>query len=67
MEYPRYLTTGDVANRCGVSRITVLRWIHDGKLIAFNLPGGHYRISEEDYEKFALQYGMPTATTQRSN
>jgi excisionase family DNA binding protein len=67
MEYPHYLTTGEVATRCGVTRITVLRWIRNNKLVAFRLPGSHYRISEENYDKFARQYGLPTATPERSN
>jgi len=43
-----YLTTGVVAQLCGVSKVTVLRWINKGHLNAFRLPEGHYRINKKE-------------------
>lgn len=51
-ESPRYVTTGFVAKQCGVTSVTVLRWIEKGHLPAFRLPEGHYRIRVEDVSKF---------------
>ena len=57
--YPDYITTGIAAEYCGVSKVTVLRWIKKGYLTAFRLPDGHYRIQRDDFSKFLLAYSMP--------
>jgi excisionase family DNA binding protein len=49
---PAILTTSFVAERCGVSTVTVLNWITEKKLTAFRLPKGHYRIYREDFIDF---------------
>jgi len=54
-----YLTTGVVARYCGVSKVTVLRWIYKGYLAAFRLPEGHYRIHRNDFNKFLAKYDIP--------
>jgi excisionase family DNA binding protein len=57
--YPEYLTTGSVARQCGVSKVTVLRWIEKGNLVAFRLPGGQNRIHRDDFYAFALKHSIP--------
>ena len=57
--YPVYLTTGTVAKYCGVSKVTVLRWIEKGNLVAFKLPGGQNRIHRDDFFAFANKHGIP--------
>jgi len=57
--HPEYLTTGAVAKYCGVSRVTVLRWIEKGNLAAFKLPGGQNRIYQDDFIEFLKRYSMP--------
>jgi two-component system response regulator VicR len=57
--YPLYLTTGTVAKYCGVSKVTVLRWIEKGNLVAFKLPGGQNRIHRDDFFAFANKHGIP--------
>jgi excisionase family DNA binding protein len=57
--YPQYLTTGVVARHCGVSKVTVLRWIEKGNLIAFRLPGGQNRIHRDDFYAFAEKHKIP--------
>ncbi len=52
--YPEYLTTGVIAKYCGVSKVTVLRWIKQGVLTAFKIPGGHNRIHRDDFYAFAI-------------
>lgn len=56
---PEYITTGFVAERCGVCNVTVLRWIEKGHLPAFRLPEGHYRIHREDFASFLTRYRIP--------
>jgi len=57
--YPLYLTTGVVARHCGVSKVTVLRWIENGNLAAFKLPGGQNRIHRDDFYTFAEKHNIP--------
>ena len=57
--YPEYLTTGTVAKYCGVSKVTVLRWIEKGNLVAFRLPGGQNRILRDDFYAFADRHRIP--------
>jgi len=57
--FPEFISVGAVAKRCGVSNTTVLRWITTGRLPAFRLPGGHYRISQSDFSDFMTKYKIP--------
>ena len=59
--YPAYLTTGAVARHCGVSKVTVLRWIERGNLAAFRLPGGQNRIPRDDFFAFAARHKIPVS------
>jgi excisionase family DNA binding protein len=61
--YPEYLTTGAVARYCGVSKVTVLRWIEKGNLAAFRLPGGQNRIHRDDFYTFANKHSIPIKRT----
>ena len=60
---PEYLTTSAVARQCGVSKVTVLRWIKKGVLTAFRLPGGQNRINRDDFYDFAAKYSIPIGNT----
>ena len=60
---PEYLTTGVVARHCGVSKVTVLRWIEKGNLTAFRLPGGQNRIHRDDFYAFAAKHSIPVKNT----
>ena len=55
----RFFTTTEVARYCEVSNDGVLKWIKAGKLEAFATPGGHYRISVEDFREFLTLYAFP--------
>jgi excisionase family DNA binding protein len=57
--YPQYLTTGAVARSCGVSKVTVLRWIEKGNLVAFQLPSGQNRIHRNEFFNFAAKHQIP--------
>lgn len=61
-----YLTTGITAQYCGVSYVTVLRWIHKGYLPAFRLPSGHYRVVRADFDEFLTRHNMPVRELQNS-
>jgi two-component system response regulator VicR len=52
-----FLTTGQVARRCGVNFRTVIRWIQKGYLKAHRLPGqrADRRIAIEDFERFVAK------------
>ena len=50
----RLYKTRDIADLYHVSINTVLNWIYRGKLKAYRTLGGHYRISQQDLESFAL-------------
>jgi len=58
-DYNVRLSPRVIAMYCQVSKSTALKWIKDGKLQAFRLPSGHYRIDKEDFRDFLERYGMP--------
>lgn len=54
------LTTGEIAEFCGVNQRTVIRWIDAGHLKGFKLPGrGNNRVRVVDYLDFLDRHGMP--------
>jgi excisionase family DNA binding protein len=53
------LTSRDIATYCQVSKSTVLEWIKSGRLKAFSLPSGHYRIDKKDFREFLEKWDMP--------
>lgn len=56
----RSLTSGEVADHCGVNLRTVIRWIDKGHLPAYKLPGrGNNRIRLVDFLNFASRHGIP--------
>ena len=55
----RFFTTSAVARHCEVSNDGVLTWIKQGKLRSFATPGGHYRVSAEDFRSFLNHYDIP--------
>jgi excisionase family DNA binding protein len=55
----KWITVKNIADYCLVNRITVRRWVKDGKLAAMKLPSGHYRITVEDFRDFLGRYNMP--------
>ena len=63
----RYYSTLDVAKICHVSRGSVIRWIHEGKLPAAVTAGGHHRISGEDFRELltSLRMKMPAGLKSR--
>jgi excisionase family DNA binding protein len=56
----RFLTTGQIASWCQVTIPTVKRWIHEGHLAAFQTAGGHFRVTEEEFERFRSSLNMPS-------
>lgn len=58
-EQPELLTTGRVARYCEVSTNAVKKWIRQGDLAAFQTPGGHFRVTREEFRKFLVRHGMP--------
>jgi len=54
-----WLTSRDIAAYCQVSKSTALEWIKSGRLKAFSLPSGHYRIDRKDFRDFLERWDMP--------
>ncbi|HHX65951.1 MAG TPA: response regulator [Chloroflexi bacterium] len=52
------LTTGEVARLCHVSAVAIWKWIKKGKLPAYRLPGGHYRIEPGSLLAFAKKHNI---------
>ncbi len=57
----RFLTTGDIAELCGVNFRTVIRWIENGLIKAHQLPGGRgdNRVQPKDFVEFLRDNNMP--------
>jgi len=53
------LTSRNIASYCQVSKSTVLEWIKSGRLNAFSLPSGHYRIDRKDFKEFLEKWQIP--------
>jgi excisionase family DNA binding protein len=53
------LTTSEVARYCHVSHVAVWKWIHKGKLKAYRLPSGHYRVERGALAAFLRERGKP--------
>lgn len=60
----RMMTTGEIGRYCGVHLRTVLRWIEQGRLKAFKLPGtrGDNRIPLSEFLAFLKSNNMPLPT-----
>ena len=57
----KHLTTGDIAELCGVNYRTVIRWIQMGRLNAYQLPGtrGDNRVLMRDFLEFLRDNKVP--------
>jgi two-component system response regulator RpaA len=52
-------TCGEIAEMIGVVPRTVAKWIDDGRLRGFRLPGSqHRRARRDDVEKFCVEHGI---------
>jgi excisionase family DNA binding protein len=52
-----YITTGQAASLCSVTRNTVFKWIQSGHLTARRTAGGHHRINRRDLENLISDSG----------
>ena len=55
----RPLSTGEVARLLHVTPVCVLRWIRAGKLPAYRVPGGHFRVARFAFRKFIADNQIP--------
>ncbi len=55
---PALLTSPQAAQYCGVTRMSMWRWVKAGKINSFVTPGGHHRIIKSDLEKSLKAQGM---------
>lgn len=54
----RFLSTGQVSRLCGVSPVTVAKWVDRGSLQGHVTPGGHRRVTVDDLIGFLKRYRM---------
>lgn len=59
MPQKSYLSTGELAEICSITKHTVLTAIEKGQLRASRTPGGHHRIHFEDARRFLEDHGVP--------
>lgn len=62
-----FLKTNDAARYLGVSRSSLTNWVKQGLLGSGVTPGGHYRFTLEELDKFAAQRGLRIASPQNEN
>ena len=53
------LTTHQISKICGVTMMTVIRWIEQGKLSAYKTLGGHRRVKKDDLIGFLRKNKIP--------
>jgi excisionase family DNA binding protein len=53
------LSTIEVADLLGVSRLTINNWVRNQKLNSYTTPGGHYRILKKDLTRFLRKNNCP--------
>lgn len=61
----RLLRTSQVAERLGIDQGTVNRYIREGRLVATETAGGHYRVTENAVESFLRSQTHPTPVVPR--
>lgn len=62
----RWLTTGEISKRLGVSSRMVTKWIDEGRLIGIRLPGSRdRRVHPSALEAFEREYGFDRARGKR--
>lgn len=58
----KYYTTSEVAKLCNVHRNTIIGAIRKGLLRIHKTPGGHARISQDDFDDFCHRRSLPTTS-----
>jgi len=53
------LTTRAIARYFSVTPAAVAKWIRSGFLRAYRTPGGHYRVSVEEFKRFVQEHDLP--------
>ncbi len=54
-----FVAINNIGDYCMVSPSTVRRWIKDGKLHAYRLPSGQYRVPVQDLKDFFKRNDLP--------
>ena len=55
----REFSIGEIAKIINVARSTVINWVKEERLEAFQLPGGNNRVTRENLIKFMRSYNIP--------
>ncbi len=56
---PDVFSTHSAAKFCRVTPMTIIRWIDEGRILAYKTPGGHRRIMRNDLEAFCRKAQIP--------
>lgn len=59
MKERKNLTTRAVARYFSVTPAAVAKWIRSDLLKAYRTPGGHYRVSIEEFRRFIREHDLP--------
>ena len=54
----KFLKTNEAAKYLGVSRSSLANWIRQGLISGGTTPGGHYRFTSEELDRFAIERGL---------
>jgi len=66
MDNKDFITTGEAATLCSVTRNTIFKWIQSGHLAARRTAGGHNRIYRPDLERF-MSVSVPAVESNGEN
>ena len=61
------LTTGEIARLLHVTHVTVYRWVKAGKLKAYRVAGGNFRILKNDFGEFLKTHKLEHVVINRPN
>jgi len=61
------LTTGEIARLLHVNHVTVYRWVKAGKLKAYRVAGGNFRILKSNFDKFLKVHQLEYAVINLPN
>lgn len=61
------LTTGEIGRLLHVTTVTVCRWVKAGKIKAYRITGGNFRILKSDFNEFSKTHKLEHVVTNLPN
>ncbi|RJP56392.1 MAG: DNA-binding protein [Deltaproteobacteria bacterium] len=53
-----FYSTSEVADLFGINRVTIYRWVKEGKVKAYKI-GKHIKIPVSEVERLGREFGLP--------